>query len=147
MILVLLVLAATACGPPEEQPRGLVTHWTLVDEQAGGESTTPQVSELEHPAGGHCSNWAGVVFLHVFKSREGNGFPIAQFIRDPQQRMSPHELAPFESGVSLTEDAIWTGWRDGERELWLAPDRSTAFVGSGDQWERWPAPPYPIGCS
>ena len=138
-----LAAAFTACSSLKQNP---YRQWTLVDEEAARAAGIPRVSHYQYPSGGHCSNWAGVVFLEV--RADETSFPVAQFVRDPEGRLAVgYELKPFADGVILPPDAIWTGWRDGHREFWLAPDRFAAYIGSGDRWERWPAPRSPIGCS
>jgi hypothetical protein len=141
----LLVLGLVmACGSAE--PRSGVRPWTLDDETAAHETGMPFVYHYEEPAGGHCSNWAGATFLNVDEGRAGAW--IAQFIRDPERVVvAAQGMQPFATGLTLPGDAVWTGWRDREREFWLVPDKSAAYIGSNHEWERWPASRNRVGCS
>jgi hypothetical protein len=143
--LTLLVLGlVVACE--EREPRSVVRLWTLEDETAARETGMPFVYHYEEPVGGHCSDWASAIFLNVDDGRAGAW--IAQFVRDPGRVvLAAQGMQPFVTGVTLPGDAVWTGWRDGDREFWLVPDKSAAYIGSGDHWERWPAPRQRVGCT
>jgi hypothetical protein len=143
---VLLVLGLVmACQ--NRQEKATVRQWTAVDSQAALQTGTPAVTQFQFPSKGHhCSSWAGVIFLEVHEQRSAGRVTLMQFLRDPEQKILVPRMQAFATAVSLPEDAVWSGWRDGDREFWLTADRSAAFVGSGVHWERWPAPPYEIGC-
>ena len=142
---VTLLLLGLAVACESKEPRSVVRLWTLDDETAARETGMPFVYHHEEPVGGHCSSWAGATFLNVDAGRAGAW--IAQFIRDPERAVvAAQGMQPFAIGVPLPVDAVWTGWRDSDREFWLVPDKSAAYIGSGDRWERWPAPPHRVGC-
>ncbi len=56
-------------------------------------------------------------------------------------------LATYGEDVDLPRDADDTGYRHGDRRLWLAADRGAAFVITSDGVERWPPAKEPIGCA
>jgi hypothetical protein len=142
-LITLTLAAVVACDTPNDTR---IRHWTLADAEAARATDTPMVVETEFFADFHCSTWAGASILQVFDERYGDVRFIGQFIRDPEGGIGPTGVASFSALASRPPDAIWTGWREGRRELWLEADRSAAIIGYGSQWERWPAPPYPILC-
>ncbi|GIH10523.1 hypothetical protein Rhe02_85900 [Rhizocola hellebori] len=106
--------------------------------------------ELNTIAGpSHCA-WENVVMMHL-------GWPLGtvsqtsaearQFIRDPggileqgfREKLALHTTLPF--------DALATGYRSGELQLWLAPSApESVFLRVGDDVEQWPRAKNMIAC-
>ncbi len=78
----------------------------------------------------------------TFLTVEGIGY-----VRDPNgvlQGMA--ELAEFDEDAELPPDAIETGYELGSRRIWLATDRSIAYVVDSGGVEAWPSPSEPFAC-
>jgi hypothetical protein len=69
-----------------------------------------------------------------------------QYLRDPDHRVDRDLARPFEPSVELSSDAQFTGFHEGERELWVRPlDQGTAvYVVTPQGTERWPV--LTLGC-
>jgi hypothetical protein len=70
------------------------------------------------------------------------------YVRQPDRYFRNHYLAePYDAHTRLPDDAVATGFRHGDDRLWLAADRSRAFVGAtpGDV-ELWPREVESWGC-
>jgi hypothetical protein len=64
------------------------------------------------------------------------------FVRAPRGEIPPLEGAPpYDGSARLPRDAIYTGYHEGPRQLWISPsDRGLAiYIVVGDRVERWPA--------
>jgi len=64
------------------------------------------------------------------------------FVRAPHGEIPPLEGAPpYDGAARLPRDAVYTGYHDGPRQLWISPsDRGLAiYIVVGDRVERWPA--------
>lgn len=86
----------------------------------------------------HC-NWQTATFLYLDKQ---------SFIRDSEGVLSGTTFrAMFDADTTLPADATDTGYRLGDRALWLAADKTAAYVVSGNKVERWPAPREQVGCA
>lgn len=62
--------------------------------------------------------------------------------RDPRGQLGEGLAESYRAEAALPADAEPTGWHRKGRELWLVPDRSAAYLVSGDDpgdVERWPA--------
>jgi len=90
------------------------------------------------PGPEHC-DWDSATFLHLKED---------EYIRDPEGALYPEILdTPFNPDTTLPDDATNTGYAlDGQR-LWLAADKSAAFIVIGNKVERWPAPTEEFGCA
>ncbi len=77
----------------------------------------------------HC-DWDSATFLDL----RGD-----TFVKDPQGVLPPESFSgTFDPNITLPEDAKDTGYRlDGQR-LWVAADRSAAFIVTEQGVERWP---------
>jgi hypothetical protein len=82
----------------------------------------------------HCQ-WQLARILNV---PDGNGF--RRYLRDPLGVMSRDQTLfdTYAAGISLPADAIDSGYRSGELELWFTPGDTAAYVVSPDGVERWP---------
>lgn len=131
------VEAAARCDPAElpdsvtdEMNVGV---WT---DQNGDRVPVAELSSRQGPA--HC-HWESVTLL------------ISQgkmYFRDPNGVLRGWKTIerPFDPNAILPLNATDTGYSiDGQR-LWLADDKSAAFVVSGGNVERWPAVPEGFGC-
>lgn len=89
----------------------------------------------------HC-DWQDMTFLSL--SRPGAD---PMFVREPHPELGDHFAEPYEPRTSLPADAVDSGFRhDGER-LWLAADRSRAYVdATPEDVEAWPRTVQPLGC-
>ncbi|MEP7054254.1 MAG: hypothetical protein ABI912_03310 [Actinomycetota bacterium] len=86
----------------------------------------------------HC-NWQTATFLYLDKQ---------SFIRDPEGVLSGTKFrTTFDPDTTLPADATNTGYRLGDRALWLAVDKTAAYVVTGNKVERWPAPTEQVGCA
>jgi hypothetical protein len=131
-----LAVLLVACGGVSE---GNSARWTVFDIPAA--STTAVRDVVQYPGEEHCG-WASVTFLELSE----NGTE-RHYVRDPEgviRTEPPPE--PFATLPALPEAAVWTGWHRKTAELWLASDGSAAYVGKGDDWERWPRTPAEVGC-
>ncbi|MET7457126.1 hypothetical protein ABZT03_35660 [Streptomyces sp. NPDC005574] len=89
----------------------------------------------------HC-DWQDVRFLAM-----GRGAKAAQYVRDPEGVLDGAGLtAAYDGKARLPKDAHDTGYRLGERELWLTADRSTAYVRTSDGVEAWPRAKRFVAC-
>lgn len=70
--------------------------------------------------------------------------PLArnEFVRDPAGDFLAQGwiTAPFEPAAKLPADAAYTGWTNGNIELWISPSdlANAIYVRVGDAMERWP---------
>jgi hypothetical protein len=65
-----------------------------------------------------------------------------QWWRDPDGQLSDGLARRYQAGAALPPDAKATGWHRDDRELWLVPDGSAAYLVSTadpEDVERWPA--------
>ena len=72
------------------------------------------------------------------------------YVRQPDpEYLEDYFAEDFRAGVQLPDDAIDTGFNDGNEHLWLSADRSRAYVGSkgAATVELWPRPTQPLACA
>ncbi len=94
------------------------------------------VSSASGPS--HC-DWESVTFLRLYDT---------SYVRDPDGLLIDDAgIGPFEADVQLPADATDTGYRRDGRELWIAADRSTAYIVTADRVEAWPSPVHVFGCA
>lgn len=60
------------------------------------------------------------------------------FIRDPAGRFEGELFGRYRGDTTLPGDALDTGYRRGEDELWLGDDGRALYVVMSDKTERWP---------
>lgn len=123
------------CDPAEYAPASddelRQTVWT----DAGG-ARVPTSTVTSYTGADHC-DWGSVTFLQVHDR---------QYVRDPEGKLGSEAVAPYEGDASLPDDAVDSGYRHGDRALWLAADGRTAYVVSDDGTEAWPATADEVGC-
>ncbi|NNN32636.1 hypothetical protein HLK59_20160 [Streptomyces sp. S3(2020)] len=90
----------------------------------------------------HC-DWQKAHFLSVREGKEE-----LSYARDPDGVLGDDMLeAPYDGDVPLPADAEDTGYRLGERQLWLTDDKRTAYVRTPDGVEAWPQVKKGMGCA
>ncbi|UMG93142.1 hypothetical protein [Nocardioides sp. TF02-7] len=92
----------------------------------------------------HC-DWQDMTFLSL--GRWDDQAPT--FVRDPDPDpyLRRYLAEPYLPHTTLPPDAVDTGFRRGQARLWLAPDRSRAYVGTApDDVEMWPRLVERLGC-
>jgi hypothetical protein len=90
----------------------------------------------------HC-DWQKAHFLGT-----GEGKDARLYARDPDGVLGDEMLrAPYRDDVTLPADAEDTGYRLGDRQLWLTDDRDTAYVRTPDGVEAWPRVKDGMGCA
>lgn len=151
----LAVLLLGACSPVADDPAArFVADWRGPDGQPTDRG--PTEFELRVQRGAEHCDWTSVVFLAMAwplgtTYRAGvDAEPWREFVRDAEGVLSRPELhRRLELDAELPEDAVATGYENGDVELWLGPDRADEFVYlvSENGTERWPRAQEPIGCA
>ena len=93
----------------------------------------------------HC-DWQDMTFLSL--GRWVDHGPT--FVRDPDPDpyLREYLAEPYRAHTTLPVDVVDSGFRRGSDRLWLAPDRSRAYVGATpDDVEMWPRMAKPLGCA
>ena len=108
------------------------TVWTDGD---GNRVPTSTITSFRGPD--HCG-WQSVTFLHL-KDR--------QYLRDPQNLLTDETIRPYDGDVQLPADATDTGYRNDNRELWLAPESSIAYIVTDTVVEAWPSTTRSVACA
>lgn len=114
--------------------------WTDAD---GRIVPTRRLEVLRGPE--HC-DWQDMTFLSL--GRWDDQAPT--FVRDPDPEpyLREYLAEPYLPHVTLPAGAVDSGFRRGRDRLWLAPDRSRAYVGTApDDVEMWPRMVQPLGCA
>ncbi|OQR63981.1 hypothetical protein B6E66_11185 [Streptomyces maremycinicus] len=94
-----------------------------------------------YPGAEHC-DWQTAHFLGT-----GRGAEYRQYVRDPEGVIDEDLLtSPYDGDVTLPADAHDTGYRHGDRRLWLTDDASTAYVRTSDGVEAWPLAKETVAC-
>jgi hypothetical protein len=80
--------------------------------------------------------------------RIGNEFDSRQYIRDPNNAHRDSTAVAFESNATLPEDAVFTGYRYLDLELFVSPSTETSqiYLRRGKVVELWPRVNPFIGC-
>jgi hypothetical protein len=92
----------------------------------------------------HCG-WQSAHFLSTGDGKDGKDGRM--YARDPRGVLGSGLLtAAYDGDVRMPADAHDTGYRRGDWELWLTPDRMTAYVRTPDGVEAWPATKDTVGC-
>jgi hypothetical protein len=91
----------------------------------------------------HC-DWQDMTFLSLGRWDD----KVPTFVRHPEPNLRRYVAEPYRSNVRLPADAVDSGFRRGADRLWLAPDRSRAYVGAdADDVELWPRMAQRLGCA
>lgn len=95
---------------------------------------------LDETAGPEHCNWDSATFLH---------FRGEIYVRDLEGVFGPDDLAEggYDPGAELPPGAVFTGFRERDRELWTSPLEGGAavYVVTPDGVERWPR--LLVGCA
>jgi hypothetical protein len=102
----------------------------------------------------HC-DWESVTFLEVAFSLarpDDELEPRSQYVRDPHGVLEAHVVAPYDGDAALPADAVATGFRRGEAELWVSPadadgDTYSAVYVVDGAVERWPRTRDEVACA
>ncbi|MCX5135337.1 hypothetical protein OOK06_25050 [Streptomyces sp. NBC_00340] len=101
----------------------------------------PTTKVSSSPGAEHC-DWQSAHFLDL-----GSGPNSRQYVRDPEGLFDSGLLkGTYDADTRMPADARDTGYHYRDWTLWLAADRSTAYVRTSDGVEAWPAAARPIGC-
>ncbi|WP_329126219.1 hypothetical protein [Streptomyces sp. NBC_01465] len=105
------------------------------EDRAGGPVPVTKVQSNLGPE--HC-DWQDVEFLSLGKR---------QYVRDAAGAI-PRELlrSAYAGDVTMPSGATDTGYRQGDRALWLAADGTSAYVRTPDGIERWPGTTELVAC-
>ena len=124
------------CDPaeyaPTEDDELRQTVWTDTD---GERVPTSAVTSYQGPE--HC-DWQSVTFLHLDER---------QYLRDPEHRLTSETAVPYDGDVDLPGDAVDTGYRRGDDELWLSDDQTIAYLVTSNTVEAWPSTTHVVGCA
>ena len=111
--------------------------WTDAD---GRPVPTTELTVMSGPE--HCG-WEDMTFLSL-----GRTDRQPTFVRDPDPELGGYVTEPYQGHAQLPDDAVDTGLRHEDDRLWLAPDRSRAYVGATpDDVEVWPRTVQQLGCA
>ncbi|MFD8737375.1 hypothetical protein ACFV06_20980 [Streptomyces sp. NPDC059618] len=129
---------SASCDPSEFPASWTKAHgYEIWTDRDGRRVPTTVVSSSAGPE--HC-DWQSAHFLDL--GRYGR-----QYARDPRGVLPAGALTgAYEARVRMPADARDTGYRYGDRRLWLTPDRATAYVRTSDGVEAWPSTASPFGC-
>lgn len=123
------------CDPAEYAPSAddelRQTVWTDRD---GDRVPTSVVTSFAGPE--HCG-WQSVTFLHL---------DDGQYLRDPDHHLTGETVARYDGDVELPSDAVDTGYRPGDDELWLAADGTIAYLVTDGAVEAWPSTTRHVAC-
>lgn len=140
---------------PRLLPTEFEVAWT--DEQGNrladglGEPNAPLViNTVRGPD--HCG-WESAVIMHLGVPLGQEAYDFAnsrQYVRDPKQVLpSEGTQGPFVAAVhDLPDDARFSGFRNGEIELWVAPStfEEVVYVGRNGRFEAWPREAEGVAC-
>lgn len=100
------------------------------------------ITEISSSAGSAHCDWQQAHFLELGEYRDRK-----LYARDPDGVLDPGMLnAAYDGDVPMPDDAHDTGYRLGDRRLWLTDDTSTAYVRTPDGVEAWPRVKDGTGC-
>ncbi|MER5911312.1 hypothetical protein ABT124_12595 [Streptomyces sp. NPDC001982] len=132
----------SASCDPAELPASFTDHqsYEIWTDRAGRRAPVAEISS--YPGAEHC-DWQRAHFLHL-----GRGQDERSYARDPDGVLDADVMltAPYDGDVRMPAGAHDTGYRYGERQLWLTDDRSTAYVRTHDGVEAWPLVKQGLGC-
>ena len=106
---------------------------------------------MTRPWPDHCGGGdvADIVIGWPLGSSHDDRRPYRIFVRDPQNVLGdPQVSAAFDDDGELPADAVDTGYRQAEAELWMRPnDDAFVYLVFADRVERWPGDARPSGCA
>ena len=99
--------------------------------------TGPDQTVTAQPGSGHCGQ-ESVLFLVLDDE---------QYVFDPGSTIERQLLVSEpEKDADLPADAVDTGLRRSDAEMWLAADGDAAYVVAGDNVQKWPRATQRFGC-
>ncbi|MET9831032.1 hypothetical protein ABZ078_17390 [Streptomyces sp. NPDC006385] len=131
----------SASCDPAELPESFTAslEYEIWTDEHGRRVPTTEISGSVGSA--HCG-WEKVHFLALGEYRDRR-----MYARDPDGVLEPGMLtAAYDGDVPMPADARDTGYRLGDRRLWLTGGRSTAYVRTPDGVEAWPLVKDGVGC-
>ena len=124
------------CDPAEYAPTtDDELHQSVWTDRDGDRVPTSTLKTFPGPA--HC-NWQSTTFMYLDDQ---------QYLSDPEQILTSETTVPYDGDAPLPADAIDTGYRRGDDQLWLGRDRSIAYIVTPDHVEAWPSTTEPLGCA
>jgi hypothetical protein len=141
--------ATPPAGPPctgfERDPRGApfdddaTRRWCDADGRGRWMQQTQLVLSTRYP----CDTGTAAI-LTIGRPLGASPDPLMrwEYVRDPAGEFLAQQwlTAPYDGDVTMPEDAAYSGWTNGNIELWISPsdlDRAVYLV-RGDTAERWP---------
>ena len=119
----------------------LLTNQYPIEWLSQGKAT---IHVVERPGPAHCND-ENLIFLGWYA--EG-GVP-EQYVDDPEDnfRFDPTRVrATAAINVPVPAAATFSGFRDGDRELWFTPERDAAYIVRDGRADRWPRLNPPAIC-
>ncbi|MFJ4713315.1 hypothetical protein [Streptomyces sp. NPDC088785] len=135
-----------SCDPSEFRARDRARLPVRVWEDAHGRAVST-AKVVSWRGAEHC-DWQDVEFVTLDRGDDGRRRG-RQYLRDARGVLADLDglSSTYAEDVPLPSDAVDTGYRDAGRELWLAPDRSRAYVRDADGTvERWPGTKEQVAC-
>lgn len=124
-----------SCDPAEFAPGSDdeldQTVWTDRDGNRVPTSTITTMAGAEH------CDWQSITFLQLNDR---------QYLRDPQHLLAESTVQPYDPDAQLPTDAVDTGYRRGDHQLWLSPDSTIAYLVTNNGVEAWPSTTDMVGC-
>ncbi|MFE5138426.1 hypothetical protein ACFRDV_12215 [Streptomyces fagopyri] len=130
---------AASCDPGELPARYTDSRYEIWTDRSGRRLPTTTVSSSAGPE--HC-DWESAHFLQTGRAMGGK-----QYARDPHGVLGDALLtSAYDGHAHLPADARDTGYRFKGWALWLAVDKSTAYVRTPHGVEAWPETKDTVGC-
>lgn len=94
----------------------------------------------------HC--WQSLRILHLSEPGEPEtARNIRTYVRDPAGEVRDQWEAAYLGDSMLPVDATFTGYRQGNAELWISADGAAVYMKRGNVVEQWPRVSRAIGCA
>lgn len=103
----------------------------------GSGSTVPTTKVQSYPGAEHCS-WESMTFLNLGKD---------DYVRDPDPDLADYFAENFREHATVPTEARDTGFERDGHHLWIAADKSVAYVGAAVDAEVWPRTVRSLGCA
>ncbi|MEU1534282.1 hypothetical protein [Streptomyces fagopyri] len=130
---------AASCDPAEFPASYTDSRFEIWTDRSGRRLPTTTVSSSAGPE--HC-DWESAHFL-----RTGRAMGGSQYARDPDRVLGGELLtSAYDGDARMPADARDTGFRFKGWALWLASDRSTAYIRTAHGVEAWPETKDTVGC-